>query len=139
VVVLQLPRRRRRWVASAGYGIAGIALADLALYALLLYGEGTIGSRVFFVAGFLVLMAVLGLAAALARRTAARTLMYGFTAGGGLGLGLIGIDSIGLPLFAVCALSMVALRQVADRTSGPIIVGIAAALVIIMVGIATTS
>ncbi len=123
----------------AGYFIAGITIADLAFYAILLVGESTLGSRVFFVAGFLVLVAVLGLAAALARRTTARTFMYGFTGGAGLGLGLIGIDSIGLPLFAVCALSMVALRQVADRTSGPIIVGVATALIVIMVGLTTTT
>jgi hypothetical protein len=140
MVVLQLPRRRRRWVASTGRGVAAIAIADLGLYALLLVGQGNpAGSRVFFIAGFLVLLAVLGIAGALARRVVARTAIYGFTAGGGLGLGLLGIDSIGLPLFGVCALSIVALSRVADRSWGPIITGTAAAFVVLMVGISTTS
>jgi hypothetical protein len=80
-----------------------------------------------------------GIAGALARRVVARTAIYGFTAGGGLGLGLLGIDSIGLPLFAVCALSIVALSRVADRSWGPIIIGTAAAFGVLMVGIASTS
>ena len=130
MVVLQLPRRRRRWVASTGRGVAAIAIADLGLYALLLVGQGNpAGSRVFFIAGFLILLAVLGIAGALARRVVARTAIYGFTAGGGLGLGLLG----------VCALSIVALSRVADRSWGPIITGTAAAFVVLMVGISTTS
>ena len=140
MVVLQLPRRRRNWVAVAGLGVAAVTVADLGLYALLLIGQGNPpGSRVFFVGTFLALMAVLGFAGAVARRAVARMLIYGFTAGGGLGLGLVGIDSIGLPLLAVGALSIVALSRVSDHVSAPIIIGTAAAFVILMVGIATTS
>jgi hypothetical protein len=140
MVVLQLPRRRRNWVAVAGLGVAAVTVADLGPYALLLIGQGNPpGSRVFFVGTFLALMAVLGFAGALARRAVARMLIYAFTAGGGLGLGLLGIDSIGLPLLGVCAFSIFALSRVADHVSAPIIVGTTAAFVILMVGIATTS
>jgi hypothetical protein len=105
MVILPLPRRRWRWVTRAGVGIAGVAIADLGLYAFLLAQQtGPLGlegrpagSRVFFVGGFLVLLAVLGLIGALARRTTARTLIYGFTAGGGLALGLLGMGSVGPP------------------------------------------
>ena len=140
MVVLQLPRRRRNWVAVAGIGGAAVTVADLGLYALLLIGQGNPpGSRVFFVGTFLALMAVLGFAGAAARRPVARMLIYGFTAGGGLGLGLLGIDSIGLPLLAVCALSIVALSRVAGHVSAPIIIGTAAAFVVLLMGIASTS
>ena len=57
--------------------------------------------------GFLALLAQLGLIGPVARRTTARTLVYGFTAGGGLALGLLGMrSSIGLPLFAIVGLSI---------------------------------
>jgi hypothetical protein len=50
MVVLQLPRRRRNWVAVAGLGVAAVTVADLGPYALLLIGQGNPpGSRVFFV------------------------------------------------------------------------------------------
>jgi len=140
MVVLKFPRRQRNWVAVAGLGVGAITVVDLGLYALLLIGQGNPpGSRVFFVGTFLALMAVLGFAGAVARRAVARMVIYGFTAGGGLGLGLLGIDSIGLPLLGVCALSIFALSRVADHVSAPIVAGFAAAFVIILMGIASTS
>ncbi len=147
MVILPLPRRRWRWVTRAGLGIAAVALADLGLHAFLLaqqsgpFGLGgrPAGSRVFFVGGFLALLAQLGLIGAVARRTTARTLVYGFTAGGGLALGLLGMVSIGLPLFAIVGLSIGALAHVAGRTWGPMITGTYAAFVVLLIGIATTT
>ena len=66
-------------------------------------------------------------------------LIYGFTAGGGLALGLLGMDSIGPPLFAVCAFSFIALAHLAGRSWGPIVTGTYAAFVVVLMGIATTS
>jgi DMSO/TMAO reductase YedYZ heme-binding membrane subunit len=147
MVVVQLPRRPRRWITRAGLGIAAVALADLGLYVYLVVqpngplGEedGPLGSRVFFIGGFIALLALLGIAGAVWRRPTARMLIYGFTAGGGLVLGLLGMDTIGPPLLAVSALSFIALAQMARRSWGPIITGTYAAFVVVLMGIMTTS
>jgi len=131
-VILPLPRRRGRWVTRAGLGIAAVAVADLGLYAFLLAQQtGPLGlegrpagSRVFFVGGFLVLLAVLGLIGALVRGTTARTLICGFTAGGGLALG--------------CALDRRP-RSGGGAHRGPMITGTSAAFVVLLIGIATTT
>jgi len=144
--MLPLPRRRWRWVTRAGVGIAAVAGADLALYAYLLaqrtgplgLGGGAAGSRVFFVGGFLLLLALLGLLAAVASRPTARSAIFGFTAGGGLGLGLLGMATIGLPLFAVVALSIIGVAHVEGRSWGPLASGVYAALAVLLLGIAAT-
>ena len=147
MVILPLPRRRWRWVTRAGVGIAAVAVADLGLYAYLLAQRTgplgldgrPFGSRAFFVGGFLLLLAILGLVGAVARRTAARTLVFGFTAGGGLALALLGMDSIGPPLLVVVALSIVGLVHVDGRSWGPIVSGTYAAIAILLMGIAVTA
>ncbi|MGD0448344.1 MAG: hypothetical protein ABSB36_06970 [Candidatus Dormibacteria bacterium] len=145
MVILQFPRRPRRWVTLAGRGIAAVAIADLGLYAYLLAQPtgpigigGRFGSRAFFIGGFIVLLAVLGLAGAVWRRTTARMIIYGFTAGGGMALGLLGMDSIGPPLFAVVAFSVIALAHLTGRSWGPIVTGTYAAFIVVLMGIATT-
>jgi hypothetical protein len=147
MVILKLPQRRWRWVTRAGLGIAAIALADLGLYAFLLaqptgplgMAGRPVGSRVFFVGGFLVLLGLLGLIGTVTRRATARTLIYGFTAGGGLALALIGMDTIGLPLLAVVALSIVALVHVEGRSWTPIVSGTYAAFAVLFLGIMVTA
>jgi hypothetical protein len=147
MVILPLPRRRSNWAARAGLGIAAVALADLGLYAYLTaqtggpVGEGGrgLGSRALFVGGFLALLALLGLVGMIAHRPGLRMGIYGFTAAGSLGLGVLGMDSIGPPLLVVTALSMVALAQIAERSWGPITTGAYAGFVILLTGIGLTT
>jgi hypothetical protein len=144
MVILPLPRRRWSWVTRAGFGIAALAVFDLGLYAYLLaqqsgpLGSDGVNSRELFVGGFVALLGVLGFAGAWLLRPGARLLIFGFTGGAGLGLGLLGMDSIGVPLFAVFALSLLALWNVAERSWGPMVTGAYAAFVVILLGIGFT-
>jgi hypothetical protein len=127
-------------------GITVVAAADLILYAFLLaqpggpLGQqaGPAGHRALFVAGYLALLAVLGVTGTHVSRPAARLLIFGFTAGAGLGMGVLGMASIGPPLLLISALSVVAITQVAERTWGPIVTGVYAAFVVLLLGIGFT-
>ena len=131
---------RRMRPALAGVLVPVVAAADEAGYVLVLREQGgPADSRVFFVAGFIALLAVLGLAGVLMSRPAARAI-YTFTAAGGLVLGFLGIFSIGLPLLAVGALSLYALARVVGRPrTSVMLASAAAALLVLLVGFMTTS
>jgi hypothetical protein len=55
-----------------------------------------------------------------------------------MALGLLGMDSIGPPLFAVVAFSVIALAHLTGRSWGPIVTGTYAAFIVVLMGIATT-
>ena len=135
-----LAPRRMRPGAVARLLIPVAAATDLAGYAMVLHQQGGPPvSRVFFVGGFVLLLAALGLVALLVAQAATRALLFGFISAGGLVLGVLGIFSIGLPLLGVGALSIYALARMERPPMALVIAGAVAALGVLVVGFLTTS
>jgi hypothetical protein len=98
-----------RWLAGVAALIASVV--DILYYGFVMNqgARDPLAWRVVFVAGF---VAILAVAAALAARdssTALRPALLGLSAVGLLGMGFIGIFSIGLPLLLAGALAFIAL------------------------------
>jgi hypothetical protein len=135
-------RAVQRWRPGtlAGLFVVVIAAADEAAYGLALYQQGgPVDSRVFFVASFIGALGALGLVGLLASSPVVRSLAYGFTAAGGVALGILGAFSIGLPLLVVGGLSVYSLGHVRGRSWMLVISASATAILVLIAGIACTS
>jgi len=108
--------RLRRPDVLAGVGAGLIAFADDAVYLVLIAGQnGPYDSRIFFVASFLLLMAVAGIIGAIAESARVRASLLSLVAAGCAGLGLVGILSIGAPLLIAAAFATFAATRVTPR------------------------
>jgi hypothetical protein len=82
----------------AGIGAGLIAFADDAVYLVLIAGQnGPYDGRTFFVASFLLLMTAAAVIGAVTGSARVRASLLALAAAGCLGLGIIGILSIGAP------------------------------------------
>jgi hypothetical protein len=133
--------RLRRPDVLAGIGAGLIALADDAVYLVLIAGQnGPYDRRTFFVASFLVLMAAAAITGAIVGAARVRASLLALTAAGCVGLGIIGILSIGAPLLIAAMFATYAAARVTPRAPALYYVaGAVAGLTVLVGGFVLTS
>ena len=134
-------RRLRRAEVFAGIGIAVIALADDAAYIALIAGQhGPYDSRTYFVAALLAVVAGAAVTATIVTSARVRALLLSGVASVAIGLGIVGIFSIGAPLLVAGAIAVFAATRITPM-SPPLLyaAGAAAGLVVVIAGFLLTS
>jgi hypothetical protein len=125
----------------AGTGAGFIALADDVVYLVLIAGQnGPYDGRTFLVASFLLLMAAAAGVGAVIGSARARASLLALTAAGCLGLGILGIFSIGAPLLIAAVLATYAAARVTPRVPAlHYAVGAVSGLLVLVGGLVLTS
>jgi hypothetical protein len=130
----------RRPDVFAGIAAAAIMAADDAAYAGLITAQhGPYDSRTFFIASFLLLLTIAAIVAAVSARPLLRAALFATAAAGCLGLGIVGIFSIGAPLLLAAALAVFAASRGPAAQPLYYAAGAAAGLGILVLGFLLTS